>query len=264
VLSLTGNLLGADNDSGGYAVVTSGNSLDFRGTLHWHRNWCYRRVIVASRYGSSFIMFGISVCILGLLTSAPHLGRSAYRFAAITLAIVMLVPSTDSPRRIALHRFVEVCIGIGVALVLTVFWPEREEPHINTRGLTALRYPESCAVGPNQMHYSQASETVKKVSMPSQSQRTITGHDVEGEAIGSVTRQPVVKPKRWKMFLLTVAALYPLTLLIPEVLRITSHLIPALREGVVRGILAAALLVASVMFVIIPSCNRVFKKWLNS
>jgi antibiotic biosynthesis monooxygenase (ABM) superfamily enzyme len=85
-----------------------------------------------------------------------------------------------------------------------------------------------------------------------------------GEAIGSVARQPVVKPKRWKLFLLTVAALYPLTLLIPEVLRITSHLIPALREGVVRGILAAALLVASVMFVIIPFCNRVFKKWLNS
>jgi antibiotic biosynthesis monooxygenase (ABM) superfamily enzyme len=89
-------------------------------------------------------------------------------------------------------------------------------------------------------------------------------HDVEGEAIGSVTRQPVVKPKRWKLFLLTVAALYPLTLLIPEVLRSTSHLIPALTEGVVRSILAAALLVASVMFVIIPFCNRVFKKWLNS
>lgn len=66
------------------------------------------------------------------------------------------------------------------------------------------------------------------------------------------------------LFLLTVAALYPLTLLIPEVLRNTSHLIPALREGVVRGILAAALLVAPVMFVIIPFCNRVFKKWLNS
>ena len=114
------------------------------------------------------------------------------------------------------------------------------------------------------MHYSQASETVKKISMPSQSQRTITGHDVEGEAIGSVARQPVVKPKRWKRFLLTVAVLYPLTLLIPEVLRIASHLIPALREGVVRGILAAALLVASVTFVIVPFCNRVFKKWLNS
>ena len=54
------------------------------------------------------------------------LGRSAYRFSAVTLAIVMLVPSTDSPSRIALHRLVEVCIGIGVALVLTEFWPERE------------------------------------------------------------------------------------------------------------------------------------------
>jgi antibiotic biosynthesis monooxygenase (ABM) superfamily enzyme len=114
------------------------------------------------------------------------------------------------------------------------------------------------------MHYHKRRKTVKKVFMPSQSQKTITGHDVEVEAIGSVARQPGVKPKRWKLFLLTVPALYPLTLLIPEVLRITSDLIPALREGVVRGILAAALLVASVMFVIIPFCNRVFKKWLNS
>jgi antibiotic biosynthesis monooxygenase (ABM) superfamily enzyme len=114
------------------------------------------------------------------------------------------------------------------------------------------------------MPYSQASETVKKLSMPSQSQRTITGHDVEGEAIGSVARRAVVKPKRWKLFLLTVTALYPLTLLIPEVLRITSYLIPVLREGVIRGILATALLVASVMCVIIPFFNRVFKKWLNS
>jgi antibiotic biosynthesis monooxygenase (ABM) superfamily enzyme len=89
-------------------------------------------------------------------------------------------------------------------------------------------------------------------------------YDVEGEAIGSVARQSVVKPKHWKLYLLTVAALYPLTLLIPEVLRIISDLIPALREGVVRGILSSALLVASVMFVIIPFCNRVFKKWLNS
>ena len=113
------------------------------------------------------------------------------------------------------------------------------------------------------MHYSQASETLKKVSMPSQSQRIITGHDVEGEAIDSVARQPVVKPKRWKLFLLTVAALYPLTMLIPEVLRLISHVIPALRESVIRGILSAALLVASVMFVIIPLCNRVFKRWLS-
>jgi antibiotic biosynthesis monooxygenase (ABM) superfamily enzyme len=55
-----------------------------------------------------------------------------------------------------------------------------------------------------------------------------------------------------------------LTLLIPEILGMISHVIPALKEMVIRGILTAALLVASVMFVIIPLCNRVFKKWLNS
>jgi hypothetical protein len=86
---------------------------------------------------------------------------------------------------------------------------------------------------------------------------------VDDKAIDSGAPQQFEKPKHWKLFLLTVAALYPLTLLIPEVLRIISHVIPALREAVIRGILTAALLVASVMFVIIPLCNRVFKRWLN-
>ena len=86
-------------------------------------------ITVASCWGSNFVVFGISVFTLGLLSSAPHLGRSAYRFAGITLAIVLLVPGTDSAWHIALHRFAEVCIGIGVALILTVLWPEREEQH---------------------------------------------------------------------------------------------------------------------------------------
>jgi antibiotic biosynthesis monooxygenase (ABM) superfamily enzyme len=114
------------------------------------------------------------------------------------------------------------------------------------------------------MHDSQASETLKKVSMPSQSQRATTGHDVSGKAVDSGAPQPLKKPNRWKQFLLTVSAVYPLTLLIPEVLRIISHVIPALRETVIRGILSATLLVASLLFVIIPLLNRVFKSWLSS
>jgi antibiotic biosynthesis monooxygenase (ABM) superfamily enzyme len=114
------------------------------------------------------------------------------------------------------------------------------------------------------MDYSQASETLKNVSMPSQSQRTITSHDVSGKAVDSGDPQPLKKPNRWRQFLLTVSAVYPLTLLIPEVLRIISHVIPALRETVIRGILSATLLVASLLFVIIPLLNRVFKSWLNS
>jgi hypothetical protein len=103
--------------------------------------------------------------------------------------------------------------------------------------------------------------------MPSQSRRVVTGHDADGKGarapIDSSDPQPVNKSKRWKQFLLTVSAVYPLTLLIPEVLRILSHVIPALRETVIRGILSATLLVASLLFVIIPLFNRVFKSWLG-
>ena len=42
------------------------------------------------------------------------------------MAIVLLVPRTGPAWQIALHRFVEVSIGIGVALILSVLWPERE------------------------------------------------------------------------------------------------------------------------------------------
>jgi uncharacterized membrane protein YccC len=137
VLSLTGNLLGADDDSGGYAVVTSETASISGERFIGTALGAIAGVIVASRYGSSFIMFGISVFIFGTSRFGTALRSERLSIRGITLAIVMLVPSTDSPRRIVLHRFVEVCIGIGVALVLTVFWPEREEPHINTRGLTA-------------------------------------------------------------------------------------------------------------------------------
>jgi antibiotic biosynthesis monooxygenase (ABM) superfamily enzyme len=72
------------------------------------------------------------------------------------------------------------------------------------------------------------------------------------------------KSKRWKQFLLTVSAVYPLTLVIPEVLRLLAHIVPPLRAAVIPGILAAALLVACLVFVINPLFNRVFKSWLNS
>jgi uncharacterized membrane protein YgaE (UPF0421/DUF939 family) len=39
---------------------------------------------------------------------------------------VLLVPRTGAPWLIAFHRFADVLIGIVVALVLTVTWPEGE------------------------------------------------------------------------------------------------------------------------------------------
>src|SRR5580700_11823105 len=66
--------------------------------------------IVASRFGPSLLVFGISIFVLGLLSAIVHSDRNAYRFAGVTLAIVLLVPRTGSAWRIAIHRFTEVCI----------------------------------------------------------------------------------------------------------------------------------------------------------
>jgi uncharacterized membrane protein YccC len=83
-------------------------------------------VIVATYFGPQAPVFGISVFTLGLICAAAHSDRSAYRFAGVTLAIVLLVPRTGPAWQIAFHRFAEVCIGIAVALILAVVWPERD------------------------------------------------------------------------------------------------------------------------------------------
>lgn len=82
--------------------------------------------IVASRFGPHVLVFGTSVFILGLLCAVVHSDRTAYRFGGITLAIVLLVPRTGPAWQVGFHRFAEVSIGIGVALMLALVWPERE------------------------------------------------------------------------------------------------------------------------------------------
>jgi len=82
--------------------------------------------IAASHFGPNLLVFGISVFILGLLCAVVHPDRSAYRFGGVTLAIVLLIPRTGPAWQTGLHRFAEVFIGIGVALILAWVWPERE------------------------------------------------------------------------------------------------------------------------------------------
>ena len=80
--------------------------------------------IVATRFGSNVYVFGAGLLVSGVICAMAHLSRPAYRFAGMTLAIVMLVPRSQDPWVIAVHRFVEVAIGIAVGLILTVLWPE--------------------------------------------------------------------------------------------------------------------------------------------
>jgi uncharacterized membrane protein YccC len=83
--------------------------------------------IAASYFGMHVFVFGLGVFVLGLLAAAVHSDRSAYRFAGVTLAIVVLVPHTGPALTVAVHRFAEVCVGIAIALILTVVWPEGED-----------------------------------------------------------------------------------------------------------------------------------------
>jgi uncharacterized membrane protein YgaE (UPF0421/DUF939 family) len=84
--------------------------------------------MVASLLGPSLFVFGASIFVLGPACAIARSDRSAFRFAGVTLAIVLLIPGRNPVWQIAVHRFAEVCIGIAVALILTVVWPEREAP----------------------------------------------------------------------------------------------------------------------------------------
>ncbi|MGA3028179.1 MAG: hypothetical protein ABSF98_25810 [Bryobacteraceae bacterium] len=63
-----------------------------------------------------------------LLGDAHHggLSQQAYRFAGITLAIVLLIGRPGAAWLIAAHRFIEVSIGIAVGLAFAAVWPADE------------------------------------------------------------------------------------------------------------------------------------------
>jgi uncharacterized membrane protein YccC len=95
--------------------------------------------IVASHFESHVLVFGASVLILGLFCPLVLADRSAYRFGGITLAIVLLIPRAGPAWETAFHRFAEVSIGIGVALILTLIWPESEDAPLAEKGSDSPR-----------------------------------------------------------------------------------------------------------------------------
>ena len=82
--------------------------------------------LAGAYFPGNFLAFGIGVFLIGVFCTLVRLERSAYRYASITLAIVMLIARASRPWVVALHRFLEVSIGIAVGLAVTALWPERE------------------------------------------------------------------------------------------------------------------------------------------
>lgn len=79
----------------------------------------------ASYFPGSVWAFGIAVFLIGMLCAVLRVERSAYRFAGISLALVMLVTRATNVWIIASRRFFEVSLGIAVGLLLSALWPER-------------------------------------------------------------------------------------------------------------------------------------------
>jgi uncharacterized membrane protein YccC len=80
--------------------------------------------LVATFFPANVLVFGAAVFVVGI--ACALLRFELYRFASITLAIILLIPHGLPARVIAVHRFVEVSVGIVVALALTALWPENQ------------------------------------------------------------------------------------------------------------------------------------------
>jgi len=71
-------------------------------------------------FGQNLVAFGVAVFVTVLLCTVLHL-QDGLRLAAVTIAIIMLVPHTGHAWAPALNRFLEVSLGILVALLVAEF-----------------------------------------------------------------------------------------------------------------------------------------------
>jgi uncharacterized membrane protein YccC len=90
--------------------------------------------LLTSYFTGNLLVFAAAVFILGFLCAAFRMGKSAYRYASITFAIIVLIPRSNAGWIIALHRFFEVSVGIVVALALAALWPEHQPESAKQNG----------------------------------------------------------------------------------------------------------------------------------
>src|ERR1700735_358614 len=104
-------------------------------TVSWHRLvgsaiGAASGALLATYFGLNAAMFAVGIFVMGIVCAILRLDRAAYRFAGVTLAIVMLVVHLSPAWIVAVHRFIEVSVGIVVALAITAVWPE-DQPASN-------------------------------------------------------------------------------------------------------------------------------------
>jgi len=82
--------------------------------------------LAATYAGQNVAVFGAGVFVCGVICALLHIERNAFRYSGITLAVIMLVARTAPAWVMAIHRFVEISVGIAVGLIVTAAWPESQ------------------------------------------------------------------------------------------------------------------------------------------
>jgi len=82
--------------------------------------------IESACFGANLVAFALTIFVLGLVSIAFRLERVGYSYAGMTLAIIVLIPRPEVPWIAAVHRFVEVSLGILVALAVVAVWREKQ------------------------------------------------------------------------------------------------------------------------------------------
>jgi len=78
--------------------------------------------VFATFWGVHPVPFGIAVAATALVCESLGFGQN-YRLACVTVAIVMLINTAVSPWKASTYRFLEVALGIMVALLITALPP---------------------------------------------------------------------------------------------------------------------------------------------
>jgi uncharacterized membrane protein YccC len=82
--------------------------------------------LLATYFGMNTVVYGAGIFAAGVICAVLGLERNAYRYTGITLTIILMVARTDPAWIIAIHRFVEISIGIAVGLAVTAILPEEK------------------------------------------------------------------------------------------------------------------------------------------
>jgi hypothetical protein len=82
----------------------------------------------ANYFRANLVAYAVAIFLVGFLSIAFRLEKTAYRYTSITLTIIVLIPRPYAPWATALYRFIEVSVGIIVALAVVALWPEHQRP----------------------------------------------------------------------------------------------------------------------------------------